>query len=140
MAAPSSGPGPVVANTEAACTRFEVPVTCGPCGACCREAFDAVPVEPTDPTHTAHPDMVRVADDGWCSLRRVPAARGTRCAALLGTGAVEPFTCRIYSDRPTACRELEPGSANCLMARRRVGLSWGDDAGPQRAQSSEPVA
>ena len=30
--------------------------------------------------------------------------------------------CTIYEDRPTACRNFEPGSAACLSARARFGL------------------
>jgi Fe-S-cluster containining protein len=99
---------------------------CGTCGACCREAFDSVPVGPEDEaTARAHPALVRVeADTGWRDLQRVPSPTGcgTRCTALVGDGAVHPFRCRIYPHRPTACRELEPGSPNCHLARQRVGL------------------
>ena len=100
--------------------------SCDTCGACCREAFDSVPVDDEDARRlAAHPQMIRVHDDGWRDLARVPSplGRGTRCAALVGGGEGAPFRCLVYPARPTACRELAPGSEACLTARRRVGLS-----------------
>jgi hypothetical protein len=44
------------------------------------------------------------------------------CAALAG-GSGSPYACTVYEARPRACRDLSRGSANCLLARRRVGLS-----------------
>jgi Fe-S-cluster containining protein len=103
--------------------RHEAPLDCGSCGACCREAFDVVAVEPDDPMG-AHPDLVRVHLDGWRSMCRVPGLSGkTRCAALTGDGEAAPWQCSIYADLPTTCRALEVGSEDCLLARRRVGLS-----------------
>lgn len=122
-AAPLDAPGPVLPEDAVACAWFEPPLSCDPCGACCREAFDAVPVGPDDEhTARAHPERVQTHADGWRDLVRVPTPTGTRCNALTGDGCSAPFRCVIYADRPTACRELEPGSANCLLARRRVGL------------------
>jgi hypothetical protein len=52
---------------------------------------------------------------------------GDRCGALEGgavTGDhVTQYHCAIYDDRPRTCREFTLGSAHCLTARRRVGLS-----------------
>ena len=46
---------------------------------------------------------------------------GERCSAL----EVTPprYRCVIYDDRPKTCRDFTLGSAHCLTARRRVGLS-----------------
>ena len=30
--------------------------------------------------------------------------------------------CKIYEDRPSVCRKFEPGSAQCIEARRRQGI------------------
>jgi len=98
---------------------------CASCGACCREAFDSVPVAPDDHAiRAAHPELVRIHDDGWVDLHRAPSCRGgTRCAALQGDGSHRaPYRCEVYRHRPTNCRELEEGSENCSFARRRVGL------------------
>jgi hypothetical protein len=124
-AAPPDGPGPVLPAGIAACVDWEAPVRCEDCGACCREAFDAVPIEDGDVTAEAHPELLRLSPDGWRHVARVPSPTGcgTRCAALRGDGTSAPFRCFIYEDRPTACRDLEPGSWNCRFARTRVGLS-----------------
>ena len=96
---------------------------CGSCGACCREAFDVVAVEPDDPMGP-HPDLVREHLDGWRSMRRVPGLLAKdQCAALEGNADREPWRCTIYGDRPVTCRELETGSEDCLLARRRLGFA-----------------
>jgi Fe-S-cluster containining protein len=96
---------------------------CGTCGACCRGAFDVVAIEPDD-AMGPHPALVREHLDGWRSMRRVPCHLGTdKCAALAGSGGGEPWRCTIYDDRPATCRELAVGSADCLLARRRLGIS-----------------
>lgn len=121
---------PEVTAETPACAAYEPPLDCGTCGACCREAFDVVAVEPDDPMGE-HAELVQVHLDGWRSMRRVPGLYGkTRCAALVGDGDGAPWRCTLYADRPTSCRELELGSANCLLARRRLGLSWGEPEGP----------
>jgi hypothetical protein len=113
-------PAPTTAQTPC-CGRFEVVSSCDPCGACCREAFDTVPADggglPASLTEPLGPHFTGV--------RRVPGLQGgTRCTCLRGNGEPsQPFRCTHYAVRPTACRDLERGSENCLLARRRVGLS-----------------
>ena len=86
---------------------------------CCREAYQAVELSAREPVARLHPELV-MATGNRRKLRR----DGERCAALAGgTGPDEPYTCRIYEDRPRTCRDFTCGSANCLDARRRVGLS-----------------
>ncbi|MCA9490019.1 MAG: YkgJ family cysteine cluster protein [Myxococcales bacterium] len=109
-----------VGPEDPCCGRFEVVSSCDPCGACCREAFDAVPADggglPEELTEPLH--------ELFTSVKRVPGMfGGTRCACLRGDGESAPFRCTHYAVRPTACRELERGSENCLLARRRVRLS-----------------
>ena len=105
-----------------ACERFEAVLDCQSCGACCRAAYHSVEVSRRDPVVKAHPEMI--LDRGsYLEIRR----NGDRCAALEG-GAVEHGTttryrCTIYDDRPRTCRDFTVGSAHCLTARRRVGLS-----------------
>lgn len=111
-------PMPTPADTRA-CERFEVLTSCDPCGACCREAFDGVPAD-----GGGLPDSHVVQwDASFRTVRRQPQGRGTRCICLYGDGVTHPFRCTHYAVRPTACRELERGEGNCLLARRRVGLS-----------------
>lgn len=100
-----------------ACHCFEPELDCRTCAACCREGYEAVAVPPGDPVIEKRPELV-VRRGDWIEIAR----EGERCAALegsLGAG----FACRIYEDRPAPCQELELGSANCLLARRRAGLS-----------------
>lgn len=101
-----------------ACERFEPALDCQTCGACCREGYDAVEVGVRDPVRKKHPELI-VTRDGRLGMAR----EGSRCAALSGDGVNEPHACRIYADRPKPCRELDVSSTNCLIARRRVGLS-----------------
>jgi Fe-S-cluster containining protein len=78
-----------------------------------------VEISAREPLNKRHPELV-VIRDTHRKLRRA----GDRCAALVGGLApAEPYACAIYSDRPRACREFARGSAHCLDARRRVGLS-----------------
>jgi hypothetical protein len=105
-----------------ACERFEPALDCQTCGACCREAYHAVEVKRRDPVIKAHPELI--IDRGSClEIRRA----GDRCAALAGSasehGTTTRYHCTIYDDRPRTCRDFTLGSAHCLTARRRVGLS-----------------
>ena len=78
----------------------------------------------------ARPDFV--VDRGPGGAHRYEIRRaGERCAAL-GGGDASPaptaatttrYACAIYDDRPRTCRDFTLGSAHCLTARRRVGLS-----------------
>ncbi len=93
--------------------------SCRTCAACCREGYHRVEVSEDEPLVVARPDLV--ARDAWGPHLPRP---GGRCTALAGGPPAEtPWTCVVYSLRPTACRELAPGSEACLVARRRVGLS-----------------
>jgi hypothetical protein len=101
-----------------ACARFEpAGLDCLACAACCRSAYHSVTVDADDPFVSAHPELV--ADRGdYLELARSAAAGEDRCAAL---GA--DFRCAVYADRPRCCRDFEIAGENCLIARRRVGLS-----------------
>jgi hypothetical protein len=43
------------------------------------------------------------------------------CAALQGRVG-EDARCGVYALRPSPCREVQPGDAQCLKARARYGL------------------
>lgn len=111
--------GAAVASEWPACSRWEAALDCQACGACCRAAYHSVTVEPGDRMVRLHPQLIE--DRGsYLEIRR----RGDRCAALEGgETADQPFACGIYPDRPETCRDFELGGENCLIARRRVGLS-----------------
>jgi hypothetical protein len=105
-----------------ACERFEAALDCQTCGACCRAAYHSVEVSRRDPVVKAQPALV-VDRGSYLEIRR----NGDRCAALEGgivaAGALTRYHCSIYGDRPRTCRDFTLGSAHCLTARRRVGLS-----------------
>ena len=105
-----------------ACERFEAALDCQTCGACCREAYHSVEVRRRDPAIKARPEMI-VDRGSYLEVRRA----GDRCTALDGGrvehGTTTRYHCTIYDDRPRTCRDFTLGSAHCLTARRRVGLS-----------------
>lgn len=86
---------------------------CLACGACCREAYHAVEVGRRDPFVRFHPELL-VTVDGRLNVRRA----GPRCGCL-----GEDYRCSVYADRPKTCRDFERTGANCVEARRRVGLT-----------------
>jgi hypothetical protein len=105
-----------------ACERFEAALDCQTCGACCRAAYHSVEVSRRDPVVKAQPQLIVDRGD-YLEIRR----EGDRCAALAGgvidAGSTTRYHCTIYDDRPRTCRDFTLGSAHCLTARRRVGLS-----------------
>ena len=111
--------GAAVAADWDGCSRWEAALDCQDCGACCRAAYHSVTVDPQDPVVRLHASYVE--DRGsYLEIRR----HGDRCAALEGGGSpAEPYACAIYLGRPETCRDFELGGENCLIARRRVGLS-----------------
>ena len=98
-----------------ACERFEAALDCQDCGACCREAYHSVEVQPRDPCRKKIADYI-VDRGSYLEVRRA----GDRCSALVGD---KRYLCVIYDDRPRTCRDFTLGSAHCLTARRRVGLT-----------------
>lgn len=100
----------------AACERYEPALDCQDCGACCREAYHSVTIADGDEVAVRHPSLV-VHRDSYIELRREDG----HCVALKLSG--DRYSCTIYDDRPTCCREFENAGEHCLTARRRVGLS-----------------
>lgn len=98
---------------------------CATCGACCREGFDAAPAE----GGSLPEELTYAWSEEFTIVRRLEQGRGTRCICLIGDGCNHAFRCTQYAQRPTACRELEAGSENCMLARRRVGLEPATIAG-----------
>lgn len=103
-----------VEQSYGGCEFWEEELDCLKCGACCREAYDAVEVSQRDPVRRKQPDWI-VRVDGRYQVKR---KTNNTCAALQ-----DDLKCTIYEDRPLCCRGFEQGSANCLFARRRLGIS-----------------
>lgn len=105
-----------------ACERYEPALDCLTCGACCRAAYHSVEVKRRDPVVKARAEYI-VDRGAYLEIRR----DGDRCSALCGGDLKDTRTtryhCAIYDDRPKTCRDFALGSAHCLTARRRVGLS-----------------
>ncbi len=106
----------VLPQDTPACDHFETPTNCQHCGACCREAYHSVTIEKSDPFCKNHPQLV-VYKDAYTEVQRT----GKNCAAL--AIKKDSYACTVYTSRPIPCREFENASANCLTARRRIGLS-----------------
>lgn len=100
-----------------ACPAFVAELDCADCGACCREAFHVVEVGRREPFARVHGALLE-EEDGRLVLRRTAAGR---CPCLVGEAG--SFRCDRYADRPRTCRDFTLGSANCVEARRRVGLT-----------------
>jgi Fe-S-cluster containining protein len=91
---------------------------CLSCGACCYGPDEYVAVSGPDKdrmgARTASRYVIR--SGGRWYLRMV----NSHCAALHARQG--HFSCRIYGARPAVCRVVEPGSRECLVARKRRGV------------------
>lgn len=100
----------------------EIPDCLG-CGACCHGDEGWVPVDGRDEEHVqASPELARnlvYLRLGSLVKRSLKMVSG-RCFALEVTPG--RAACRIYPDRPNACRELLAGSSECLEYRRSRGV------------------
>jgi hypothetical protein len=101
---------------------------CQACGACCvnlpsnrAEAFVSwVEIEDGDAV-LRRPDLARLVvrdADGVPHLRLTPDGR---CHALRGALG-RRVSCAIYAARPSPCRRVQAGDANCLRYRAEHGL------------------
>ena len=93
---------------------------CADCGACCR-CYPIFALEADAAREPRIKDEGVYCDDflrqGLVAYRIFPLARKDGCAFLQANQL-----CSIYETRPEACRKLEPGSRQCVEARRRVGV------------------
>ncbi len=109
---------------------------CQSCGACCcntaknmAEGSRAyVEVEPGDELYKSHRELLKTMSvrisagtfGGGTYLKLVGDEQ--RCVNLEGDIG-EGVGCAIYKLRPSGCRRVEAGDAECLRARRHHGLS-----------------
>lgn len=98
---------------------------CRTCGACCVASEDVL----------AHADMLDrdasrlrsgvgvrryralVLEDESAIRTRYDRVGNVVCAALRGTPGVRA-SCTVYEHRPSACRDMRPGSSRCRAIRR----------------------
>jgi len=97
---------------------------CRDCGACCgtQDHSKDVHVKLDEADFAQIPknlqdSLVVVKSDGRFLKTKCNSDEDTVCAALSGTIG-KRCKCGIYAKRPMGCRLFEPGSPECLIARR----------------------
>jgi len=95
------------------------PSPCLACGACC--AAFRVSFYWAEADERGLPgDLAERVNDHLLCMRGTWAA-APRCVALEGEVG-RSVRCRAYDQRPSPCREVEPGDAQCARARALRGL------------------
>ena len=92
---------------------------CQTCGACCYGPEDYVDVKPKDLVRMKRATLARYTDR--LGARWVMRMQHGHCAALHARQG--HYSCRIYAQRPDACRIVEAGSVECRVAREKRGVS-----------------
>jgi Fe-S-cluster containining protein len=92
---------------------------CVRCGACC--ATYRVSFYWSEAAARGLPDALTEKLDPWMSCMAGTSRPAPRCVALRGTIGGE-VACTVYAERPSPCRELQPGDDQCARARLRHGL------------------
>ncbi len=102
---------------------------CRRCGACC--AAFRVSFYWAEADAFAIPDALVEQIGPWyaCMAGSNASTATPRCHALAGEIG-KAVVCTLYARRPSPCRELEPGDAQCARARKRHRLpALGDATG-----------
>lgn len=98
---------------------------CQRCGACCasfRVSFYWTEAQGEhDPQSQGVPAALTEPVSPHLLCMQGTHARQPHCAALQGRVG-QSVGCTIYTQRPSPCREVMPGDAQCLKARARHGL------------------
>lgn len=95
---------------------------CTTCGACCHSYRVEFPVYNLDSLGGTVPEVLTETVNGATCRMKGTGELPFRCVALEGTLG-ERALCRIYTQRPLPCAELDEGSYGCNKARVRHGLS-----------------
>jgi Fe-S-cluster containining protein len=93
---------------------------CLQCGACC--ATFRVSFYWSDATVWGLPESLTERVNPWLSCMAGTNQPAPRCRALEGVVGKE-VTCVVYSQRPSPCREVQPGDEKCSKARVAHGLA-----------------
>lgn len=99
------------------------PVTqspCQACGACC--ASFRVSFYWAEAATNAIPQELTEQVNATVSCMAGTNSKTPRCGALQGTVG-QDLSCRIYPQRPSPCREVQPGDEQCNRARSRHGMA-----------------
>ena len=92
---------------------------CMSCGACCasfRVSFYFAEAE----ANGLSPSLTERLNDRFSCMAGTNSG-APRCQALAGVVG-ESAVCTVYAQRPSPCREVQPGDAQCLNARAKHGL------------------
>jgi Fe-S-cluster containining protein len=92
---------------------------CRRCGACCHSREGTILITEEDILRwrrLGRNDLIDELVEGHFGLQAFPNGPRGACAHLGIPGA--PNDCSIYQMRATVCRTFQPGSAQCLEARR----------------------
>jgi Fe-S-cluster containining protein len=125
---PAAAPPPAAAQSPAAAPdSARKPITqatCVDCGACCFLGWDVL-LSPGEVDYfDRRPRLKRLTVihrlSNGMELRFLKKGADDRCICL--EGELGRVCCSIYQERPGLCREFEPGSEDCLEARRTMGL------------------
>jgi uncharacterized protein len=92
---------------------------CLQCGACC--AAFRVSFYWTEALQSALADVLIEQVTGHMACMAGTNGHPPRCRALQGEIGKE-VTCTVYAQRPSPCREVQPGDEKCTRARARYGL------------------
>jgi hypothetical protein len=92
---------------------------CLRCGACC--AAFRVSFYWAEATETGLPDALTEKVNSFFSCMAGTNQSSPHCHALQGNVGNE-VACTVYHQRPSPCREVQPGDGKCNIARARYGL------------------
>ncbi|MEJ8675616.1 YkgJ family cysteine cluster protein [Chromobacterium amazonense] len=95
---------------------------CQSCGACCANFRVSFYWAEADDGGGAIPSQFTEKVNDWTRCMRGTWSNSPRCVALQGEVG-RSVACGIYAARPSACREVEAGSAQCHKARAAHGLA-----------------
>ncbi len=98
-------------NTDNPCTH---------CGACC--AAFRVSFYWAEASALGLPERLTEQVNPWHSCMAGTNQAAPRCVALHGVVGQE-VACAAYAQRPSPCREVQPGDEKCNKARARHGLT-----------------
>jgi len=90
---------------------------CTKCGACCR-GFD---VDLVWSDHGVPEDMTERTTDN-IDLFKMRQHKDGSCVALCGNIG-ESVSCSVYENRPSVCRDFQPGNIQCQLIRIQEGLT-----------------